>query len=115
MSTNITYNAEVYVHVLLCFSGFLQTSLISSKTLPVAFGDIVTLTCSIRSVYDISDLNVTFSWSFNRNEMTGVDTPTLVITGMMPEQAGLYRCTVTRFCGTTSRQLGSQTHRKKLL
>ena len=78
--------------------------------MPVDFGDIVTLTCYLSTSFDISDFNVTFSWSFNGNEMAGVDTPTLVITGMMPEHVGLYQCTATRNCGTRSaaRQLNAR-------
>ena len=84
------------------FSGFPPTFLVASKTVPVDFGDIVTLTCSLSTSYNIS---VSFSWSLNGNEIAGVDTPTLVIAGMMPENAGLYQCTATRFCGTRSATL----------
>ena len=74
--------------------------MVSSKTVPVDFGDIITLTCSLSI-----NISVSFCWSLNGSEIAGVDTPTLVIAGMMPENAGLYQCTATRFCGTRNATL----------
>ena len=77
----------------------------SSKDLPVLFGDRVILSCSMNSSYYGNDTNISVRWTLNGTTLAGIETPTLVIAGVLPKYVGLYECSFISNCGNGSAAL----------